>query len=122
MVMVYAFTIFLASSVPAPAPQMQFLVSDKLQHMAAFGLMAVFVAMAVQRPGKPLTWRRAIAAIAVTAAYGALDELHQTTVAGRFGTTSDALADLTGAVLAVGWYYLISRKTIVLSYVMGAGE
>jgi len=119
---VYAVTIFLASSVPAPAPQMQFVMSDKLQHMAAFGLMGVLVAMALQRPGKRLTWRRALLAVIISAAYGAADELHQTTVAGRFASSSDALADLSGAVVAVGWYYFISAKAVVLSYVMGVGE
>ena len=66
------------------------LVLRKLAHMAVFGTLLV-------------TWWRAIgprAAVAVTLAYAALDEWHQTWVEGRVGAVSDFAIDALGAGVA----------------------
>jgi len=47
--------------------------------------------------------RRLTVALALTLAWSVLDELHQTTVPGRFGSLTDMLLNATGAVLALGW-------------------
>lgn len=119
MPVAYAATIFLLSSVSAPLPSGRFLMSDKLLHFGAFGLMAVLVALAVQRPGQGLTIKGAIIAILITCAYGVMDELHQSLVPQRMASTGDALADAMGATLGVCWYYLIARKWKFFSFVMG---
>jgi len=47
--------------------------------------------------------RRLAVALALTLAWSVLDELHQTTVPGRFGSLTDVLLNATGGVLALAW-------------------
>lgn len=47
--------------------------------------------------------RRIAVALALTLAWAILDELHQTTVPGRFGSLTDILLNALGAVLALAW-------------------
>jgi VanZ family protein len=122
MPIAYAATIFMLSAVSAPPPTGWIRLSDKFLHFGAFGLMAVLVALAVQRPGHPLTLKRAILAIIITSAYGVLDELHQSLVPDRVPSTGDALADAMGAILGVAWYCLIARKWRCFSFVMGTQQ
>jgi hypothetical protein len=66
------------------------LVLRKLAHMAVFGVLL-------------LAWWRAAgpgAAVAITLAYAALDEWHQTWVEGRNGAFSDWAIDAAGAGVA----------------------
>jgi len=119
MPVTYAVTVLVVSSLQPPPPARGIPTSDKLLHMAVFGLMAVFVAMALHRPRRPFTWKRALIAIAITCAYGAVDEAYQSAVPGRFGSSADALADALGAILAVCWYCVIARKFPDLALVMG---
>jgi len=121
MPITYAATISLLSSIQPPPPEAGFPTSDKILHATVFGLMAVFVSMAAQRPGRTFTWQGALLAIAITTGYGILNELHQSMIPGRFASAGDALADCIGAVLAVGLYYPIARKRRELSVVMGVG-
>ena len=73
------------------------LVLRKLAHMAEYGLLF-------------LLWLRALgtnhglAAAAVTLAYAATDELHQSFVEGRNGTPVDVLIDAAGVAIAAGLY------------------
>jgi VanZ family protein len=66
------------------------LVLRKLAHMTEFGLLLV------------LWWRAAgpRAAVAITLAWAALDEWHQTWVEGRNGAVTDWLIDASGAAIA----------------------
>ena len=95
-------------------------MSDKVLHMAIFGLMSLFVALSLQQPGRALTWRRALLAVIITGAYGVLDEVYQSAIPGRYASSGDALADTVGAILAVSWYYLIARKYPHFSVIMGS--
>ncbi|HEV2814030.1 MAG TPA: VanZ family protein [Solirubrobacteraceae bacterium] len=66
------------------------LVLRKLAHMAVFGALL-------------LAWWRAVglwAAVAITLAYAALDEWHQTWVEGRVGAVSDWAIDAVGVGIA----------------------
>ena len=66
------------------------LVLRKLAHMTEFGLLLV------------LWWRAAgpRVAVAITPAWAALDEWHQTWVEGRVGAVSDFAIDMLGAAIA----------------------
>jgi len=44
---------------------------------------------------------RVLAAFAITAGYGVLDELHQSFVPGRYASVADVLLDLAGAMLGL---------------------
>jgi VanZ family protein len=73
------------------------LVLRKLAHMAEYGLLF-------------LLWMRALganhglAAAAITLAYAATDELHQSFVEGRNGTPVDVLVDAVGVAIAAALY------------------
>ena len=50
-----------------------------------------------------VTVLRTFGAVLLTVSYGVLDELHQSRVAGRVASALDWAADVTGAVVAVGF-------------------
>lgn len=54
--------------------------------------------------------RAVLAAAAIAAAYGALDEVHQSFVTGRYGTATDALLNAAGAVVVVAWVWARTRR------------
>ncbi len=80
-------------------PSLAFSFSDKLVHAAAFAILGFF-------------WARALApralgpviAVVICVVFGALDELHQSIVPGRFPDVFDGLADTVGACLGVAFY------------------
>jgi VanZ family protein len=70
----------------------------KLMHMAEYGLLFVLW-------WRALRWRLPAVAAAITIAYSASDEFHQTFVHGRVGTPVDVVIDAAGVLVA----YLIVR-------------
>jgi VanZ family protein len=73
------------------------LILRKLAHMAEYGLLWFLWHRA-------LGLRRPLAAAAITLAYAASDELHQTFVEGRNGSPLDVLIDALGVALAAALY------------------
>jgi MYXO-CTERM domain-containing protein len=65
----------------------------KLAHMAEYGLLWWLW-------WRALGYRDALAAAAITVAYAATDEFHQSFVTGRHGTPVDVLIDAAGVALA----------------------
>lgn len=95
--------IFAASSVPDPAPLPGGL-SDKLAHLGVYALLSATIVRALARARlNQVTWVHAAGAVALSVAYGALDELHQMSVPGRTPDWQDLVADMFGASIgAVG--------------------
>jgi VanZ family protein len=92
--------IFWASAQSNPPVPMG--LSDKLLHVLAYLGLGVVVFRAVAgRLSARVTWRRAVAALAITIGYAATDELHQMAVPGRSADALDLIADAIGAVLAL---------------------
>jgi VanZ family protein len=81
------------------------LVLRKAAHMVEFGLLWWLW-------WRALGFRRAGLAAAVTLAYAATDELHQTTVPGRDGSAADWAIDAAGVGLAgaLAWRYSQPRS------------
>jgi VanZ family protein len=73
-------------------------IGRKLVHMGEYGLLFVLW-------WRALNWKAPAAAAAITIAYSATDEFHQTFVHGRIGTPVDVLIDSAGVLVA----YLIVR-------------
>jgi VanZ family protein len=69
-------------------------------HAPLFGLLALWCALALPRAdGWPrLTPRSGCAIVLFVLGYGILDELHQSTVAGRDASSLDILTDVVGAI------------------------
>lgn len=77
-------------------------VSDKSAHFAAFFVLAA-LALRATAGGRwaGVGLRSAAGAFAFAAAYGALDEWHQTLTPGRSPSVEDWIADASGAATAV---------------------
>jgi VanZ family protein len=73
------------------------LLLRKLAHMAEYGLLWLLWQRALDH-------RHLLAATAVTLAYAATDEFHQTFVTGRHGTPVDVLIDAAGVAVAAALY------------------
>jgi len=101
---------FLSSQSTLPQPKGIF-GWDKLQHLAAFAVLAAAVGLWVT----PAFWKRrsvlALLLVAlVSSAYGAIDELHQYFVPGRFSSFWDWLADTLGAFFGAAAVLLLMRR------------
>jgi VanZ family protein len=71
--------------------------TDKLIHAATWAVLAALIAAG----GRAARWpARAIVLVAVglAAAYGVVDELHQSQVPTRIASVADVIADLVGAI------------------------
>ena len=101
--LLWAVTIFIASSIPAYSiPNLSIFSHDKLLHLLVYFIFTslVYIALIHQTrfpalSQRPLLWSAIIAAI-----YGALDEFHQS-FTGRSSDVLDLLADVAGALLLI---------------------
>ena len=103
--------IFVLSAMPSDDVDrgLAYFVVRKLAHFTEYALLAALWWRAL-RTG--VAARAAlIGAVAISVAYAATDELHQSTVEGRHGTPADVLIDSAGALTAAG---LIARRRSTL--------
>ena len=77
-------------------------IGRKIVHMAEYGLLWWLWHRA-------LGVRSVLPAVAITLAYAATDEFHQSFVTGRHGTPVDVLIDAAGVAIAVALY---SRRRV----------
>lgn len=113
----WAALIWVASSLPAvPSLPVTFPHIDKLGHGLIFAVLGALLAAAI-RPGP---WSRAVLAVCLGVAWGAIDELHQAFVPGRTSSWGDLLADCAGASLGVALVALWRRRA-ALRRVTSAG-
>lgn len=85
-------------------------MNDKLAHVAYFALAGLLAARA-GRVGEGWSARRTAAVVVLgAAAWGALDELHQTLTPGRAAEAGDVAADAAGAALGLGAFELLRRR------------
>jgi VanZ family protein len=97
----YCILIFVQSSYPSPPQLPRFEFSDKLLHLAGYGLLAFLFCRAFNSSER---WRNRrvvlfMLAVVATTVYGASDEWHQSFVAGRSCELADAVADFAGSVI-----------------------
>jgi VanZ family protein len=93
-VLVWAGVIFAFSSIPSLSTHLGTwdYVLRKLAHMTEYAILAVLLRRATGQAG----W-----AFALTVAYAASDELHQTFVRGRHGSPIDVGIDAAGALIGL---------------------
>ena len=101
---------WLMPDITADALEQVVLVVRKFIHFATFGVLAALVwrALAAAHPGR-WYWRTAGLALAITAAYAASDEWHQTFVPTRVGSALDVLIDTAGAAFVLGCIHRFGR-------------
>lgn len=96
----------------AGEPPLWYIIERKSAHVFEFavltGLSFVWLREVFMRePGRRVLW----AAVALSIAYGALDELHQAFVFGRGSRLSDVMVDALGAGIAAALiYFLLLRQ------------
>ncbi len=79
---------------------------QNLLHIPAFAVLAVFWSHAL-----PKTAGGAVAVLLITGGYGAYDEWFQLGIPGRYGSLSDWVLDLLGALIGIALYrYLFARS------------
>jgi len=78
-------------------------LSDKIEHFSAFFILAVLLNLALiyQRKSYLLFKNAIIVTIIICLSYGAVDELHQIFIPGRYADVRDWLADSAGVVFGV---------------------
>ena len=99
---IYWLILIIATSLPAPdLPSIGF--NDKVNHFLAYFVLAVLLNLTFvfQRKFRFLFDKAAIATILLCMIYGAIDELHQIYIPGRFAEILDWVADSTGAICGV---------------------
>ncbi|MBU1191454.1 MAG: VanZ family protein [Gammaproteobacteria bacterium] len=80
--------------------EISFAAKDKLFHMAAYGLLGVFI-LGIMRPNPTgYSYNQVALATLMATVYGITDEWHQSYVPGRSADPLDLVADFLGALLA----------------------
>jgi VanZ family protein len=108
---VYWLVLFTATTLPVERlPSVGF--TDKINHFIAYFILAVLVNLTLiyQRKFRFLFEKASIATIIICLFYGALDEVHQMFVPGRFAETLDWVADASGTSLGVLVIYFLIVK------------
>jgi VanZ family protein len=92
-------------------------ISDKSGHSFGYAILGALLLRALAGGRLAgVTWKRALAAIALSALYGASDEFHQSFVPGRTPDVLDLVADATGASagVALGYAAVVVRRWGIL--------
>jgi len=115
---IYWLILFVATTLPVERlPSVGF--TDKVNHFIAYLVLAVLVNLTLiyQRKSRFLFGKATVATIVICLFYGAVDELHQMLVPGRFAETLDWVADALGAFTGVLFvYFLINRLRYRLEF------
>jgi VanZ family protein len=101
----WALLIFASSSVPGWVfPRVNIPNIDKIVHFAYYFIFAILVAIALrhQTRFRDLSKFSLMMSFLLATAYGVSDEVHQLFVAGRTSDPHDLVADMAGALMAVG--------------------
>ncbi|MBF0613663.1 MAG: VanZ family protein [Magnetococcales bacterium] len=114
----YSLMIFSLSSLTnLDLPQPFFENQDKLEHLVAYGFMAIMAWLALRQ--WTLLRHCWLWAWVYAVGYGITDEWHQLFVPGRYGDLLDLLADALGAALAIALVELYrARREARLAWVL----
>ena len=95
--------LFILSSISGEdLSQYTFAISDKLIHFLVFGILGILMFRSFSVSLRPGIRKNAIIlAIVLASIYGAIDEIHQLYVPGRFASVGDWFADTLGIIVMV---------------------
>jgi VanZ family protein len=115
---IYWLVLFTATTIPVERlPSVGF--GDKVNHFLAYFVLAVLIYLALiyQRKSKFLFEKAAVVTIVIGLFYGAVDELHQLYVPGRYAEIMDWVADSLGTITGVIIIsYLINKSKYQLDF------
>ena len=106
----YMLLIWALSSFPIQLDFSRVPLRDKGVHFAEYGTLSVLLthALHVTAPQRRAVWIWA-SAVLITLVWGAIDEIHQAFVPGRFSDVGDLAADGCGAAVGALLYLLLRR-------------
>lgn len=111
---IYWIALFVLTTIPVEDMPHFFDNQDKVEHFVAYGVLAFLLTLALifQKRSNILSSRAFLFAFIFILAYGAVDELHQSFVPGRYCDIYDWFADSIGGSLGIGMVHLFlsSRK------------
>lgn len=99
---IYWIILITATSIPAEKlPSIK--LSDKIEHFIAYFGLAILLNLTLmyQRKSIFLFNKASLVTIFICSFYGAVDELHQILIPGRFADTMDWLSDSLGTIMGV---------------------
>ncbi len=113
----YMCVLFILSSIPGGGENEHLFLSSRVTnmlHVPAYGLLALLWIFTLRNHG--VTEHRSMCvAFLVTSAYGALTELHQVWVPGRFPSASDVMFNVAGSLIFIWLYWWLSGERRVKS-------
>lgn len=104
LAIVWMGVIYFLSSRPAGDYPPLFYGADKLVHVVVYAVLGLLVAAALGRARAASPWPRVLLVTVIVAAYGVLDEFHQSFVPGREPSIGDVIADATGGFVAAMFF------------------
>ncbi len=111
---IYWITLFALTTIPVDAVPRLFDNQDKIEHFVAYGVLAFLLTPALyfQRRSRLISSSAFLFTFIFILAYGAIDELHQLFVPGRFCDLYDWFADSIGGSIGIGLVYLFLRSQL----------
>jgi VanZ family protein len=106
--LLWAGVIIFATSMPSEIVPQQVSKFDKTAHFGMYAILGALVARHLAETTSP--WRAALVALAITAAFGAVDEWHQQFISGRSTELADWRADSLGAATGAFLIALVRRR------------
>lgn len=105
---VYWVLLFVLTTIPVDKMPHLFNNQDKVEHFAAYGILAFLLTLTLsfQKKSKLLSSKAFLFSFLFILAYGAIDELHQALIPGRYCDFYDWIADALGGSLGIGLVYL----------------
>lgn len=109
---VYWISLFILTTIPVDNVPRLFENQDKYEHFVAYCGLAILLSLALyfQKKSKLISSKAFLVALLFILAYGAVDELHQIFVPGRYCDFYDWLADSSGGILGIGIVITFIRK------------
>ena len=112
---VYWVSLFILTTLPVDTFPYLFQYQDKIEHFFAYGFLAFLLTLALffQRRSRIISSNAFLFAFIFIVIYGAVDELHQLFVPGRFCDIFDWIADTIGGALGIGIVYSFLKSRLV---------
>ena len=108
---IYWITLFILTTIPTAVVPQLFDEQDKFEHFGAYLLLAVLLTLSLhmQKRFSILAFNAFLFSLIFVLLYGAVDELHQLFVPGRYCDFYDWLADAIGGSIGVLCVYVFLR-------------
>jgi VanZ family protein len=121
---IYWIILFAATTIPTDAVPQLFNAQDKLEHFSAYSILAVLLLLTLhfQQKNRLLNRRAILFTFIFLALYGAVDELHQYFIPGRYCDIYDWSADIIGGLLGLLLVSFFIRGNTTLPVEVGYSE